>query len=52
MVWTVVVVLLLLWALGMVSATTMGGFLHVLPVAALALVLGRIAAGRHPVEGP
>ena len=49
MVWTVAVVLLLLWALGMVSATTMGGFLHVLPVAALALLA---VVASHRVAAP
>jgi Family of unknown function (DUF5670) len=52
MLWTVAVVLLLLWVLGLVSATTMGGFIHVLLVAALALVLVRVIQGRRPVEGP
>jgi hypothetical protein len=53
MLWTVAVVLLLLWALGMVSATTMGGFIHVLLVIALALVIVRVLQHRHPpVEGP
>jgi uncharacterized protein DUF5670 len=52
MLWTVAVVLLLLWVLGMVSATTMGGFIHVLLVAALVLVLVRVIQGRRSVEGP
>lgn len=52
MLWTVAVVLLLLWVLGLVSATTMGGFIHVLLVAALVLVLLRVIQGRRPVEGP
>ena len=45
MLWTVAVVLLLLWALGMVSATTMGGFIHVLPVLAIVLALARVLRG-------
>jgi uncharacterized protein DUF5670 len=52
MLWTIAVVLLLLWALGVVSATTMGGFIHVLLVAALVLVLVRVIEGRRTVEGP
>ena len=52
MLWTIAVVLLLLWALGLVSATTMGGFIHVLLIAALVLVLVRIIEGRRTVEGP
>lgn len=38
----VAVVLFLVWALAMLSATTMGGFIHVLLAGAIALVLGRI----------
>jgi hypothetical protein len=52
MLWTIAVVLVLLWALGVVSATTMGGFIHVLLVAALVLVLVRVIEGRRTVEGP
>ena len=52
MLWTLAVVLLLLWALGVVSATTMGGFIHVLLLAALVLVLVRLIEGRRTVEGP
>jgi hypothetical protein len=52
MLWTIAVVLLALWALGLVSATTMGGFIHLLLVAAIVLVLVRVIQGRRPVEGP
>jgi hypothetical protein len=52
MLWTITVVLLLLWALGMVSAVTMGGFIHVLLVVALAIVFVRIVQGRSPIRGP
>jgi len=52
MLWTIAVVLLLLWALGVVSATTMGGFIHVLLLGALVLVLVRLIEGRRTVEGP
>jgi hypothetical protein len=45
MIWTVVAVLLLLWALGVVSSATMGGFIHVLLVAAVVMVLVRIING-------
>ena len=44
------VVLLLLWALGVVSSTTMGGFIHILLVAAIVMVLVRVIQGRHPVD--
>lgn len=52
MLWTVAIVLLALWGLGMVSATPMGGFIHLLLVAALVLVLIRVIQGRRPLEGP
>jgi len=42
MLWTIFVVLLVLWALGMVSSYTIGGFIHLLLVIALAVVLIRI----------
>ena len=45
MIWTVGLVLVLLWALGMVSAATMGGFIHVLLVAGAVLFLLRIIHG-------
>ena len=51
MLWTVAVALLLLWALGLVSATTMGGFIHVLLLSAVVLVLVRVIQGRRPIEG-
>jgi len=47
MVWTIAVVMLILWALGMVSSNTMGGFIHVLLVIAVVLVLVRIIQGRR-----
>lgn len=46
MIETVAIVLLLLWALGLVSANTMGGFIHVLLVVAVVLVLVRVIQGR------
>ena len=52
MLWTIAVALLLLWALGLVSSTTMGGFIHVLLLAAIVLVLVRVVQGRRPIEGP
>lgn len=47
MLWTLAIVLLVLWALGLVSSYTMGGFIHVLLIAAIVLVLIRIITGRH-----
>ena len=49
MLWTIFVVLLVLWALGMVSSYTIGGFIHILLVVAVAIVLIRIIQGRRPV---
>ena len=49
MLWTIFVVLLVLWLLGMVSSYTMGGFIHILLVLAIAVVLIRVIQGRSPV---
>jgi hypothetical protein len=49
MLWTIAVVLLVLWALGLVSSFTMGGFVHVLLVAAVVLVAVRLIQGRRVV---
>lgn len=46
---TIVVLLILLWALGMVSSYTVGGLLHVLLVLALIVVLVRVIQGRRVV---
>jgi hypothetical protein len=43
------VILLVLWAVGMVSSYTLGGFIHLLLLIALAVVLIRIIQGRRPV---
>ena len=49
MLYTVAVVLLILWALGLVSAYTMGGFVHVLLVIAIVVILLRVISGRKPI---
>ena len=49
MLWTIFVVLLILWLLGMVTSTTLGGFIHLLLVIAIVVVLIRIIQGRSPV---
>jgi hypothetical protein len=49
MLYTIAVVLLLLWLLGLVSAYTMGGFIHVLLVIAVVVLLVRVISGRSPV---
>jgi hypothetical protein len=43
---TVAIVLLILWALGMVSAYTLGGFIHILLVIAVVMILLRLIRGR------
>lgn len=47
MIWTLVVILLVLWVLGLVSSTTMGGLIHILLVLAVVVVLVRIIQGRR-----
>jgi hypothetical protein len=49
MLWTIFVILLVLWLLGMVSSYTLNGFIHILLVIALAVVLIRIIQGRRPI---
>jgi hypothetical protein len=49
MLYTIAVVLLILWLLGMVSSYTVGGFIHVLLVIAVVVVLLRVISGRRPV---
>ena len=46
MLWTIAVVLLILWALGLLSSYTMGGFIHILVVLAIVIVVIRIIQGR------
>ena len=46
---TILVVLVILWLLGMVSAYTIGGYIHLLLVIAIALMLIRVIQGRNPV---
>jgi len=43
---TIAIILVILWLLGVVTATTMGGFIHVLLVIAVVMVLIRIISGR------
>ena len=49
MLWTIAIVLLLLWLLGVVTAYTLGGFIHILLVLAIITVLIRIIKGEKPV---
>ena len=49
MLWTVAVVLLVLWVLGLVTSYTMGGLIHILIVVAVVVVLVRVIQGRRPI---
>lgn len=49
MLWTIFTVLLILWLLGMVTSYTLGGFIHLLLILAIATVLIRVIQGRRPV---
>ena len=49
MLYTIAVVLLILWLLGLVSSYTIGGFIHVLLVIAVVMILLRVISGRRPV---
>ena len=47
--WTIAIILIILWLLGMVSSYTLGGFVHILLVLAIVVVLIRVIQGRRPV---
>ena len=49
MLWTFCVVLIILWLLGLVTGTTMGGLVHVLLVIAIIVILVRVISGRRPL---
>jgi hypothetical protein len=49
MLYTIAVVLIILWLLGLITSTTMGGFIHALLVIAIVLVLLRVISGRRVV---
>jgi hypothetical protein len=46
---TLLVVLIVLWLLGMVSSYTLGGFIHILLIIAIAVLLIRVIQGRRPI---
>lgn len=48
MLWTIAVILLVLWAVGLVSSYTVGGFVHILLVLAIIVILIQIITGRKP----
>jgi hypothetical protein len=50
MLWTIFAILLMLWLLGIVSAYTFGGFIHVLLALAIAVVLMRVIQGERPTD--
>ncbi|MFP8777231.1 lmo0937 family membrane protein [Hydrogenophaga sp. RWCD_12] len=49
MLYTIALILLILWLLGLVTSTTLGGFIHVLLVIAIVIVLLRVISGRNPL---
>jgi Family of unknown function (DUF5670) len=49
MLWTIFVILLVLWLLGVVSSYTLGGFIHILLVIALVVLVLQLVSGRRPV---
>jgi hypothetical protein len=49
MLWTVAVILFVLWLLGIVSANTLGGFIHILLVLAIIVVLVRVLTGKKVI---
>jgi len=49
MLWTLCVILIILWLLGLISGYTMGGVIHILLVIAIVVVLVRVIQGRRPV---
>jgi uncharacterized membrane protein YtjA (UPF0391 family) len=49
MLWTIFVILLVLWLVGVVSSYTLGGFIHILLVIALVVLVIQLITGRRPV---
>jgi len=47
MIWTIAVIFIILWLLGLVSSYTMGGLIHILLVIAIVMVLVRVISGRR-----
>ena len=47
MLWTIVVILVVLWLLGLVSSYTLGGFIHILLVIAIIIVIVNLVSGRR-----
>ena len=49
MLWTIAMILIVLWLFGLVTTYTMGGFIHVLVAVALIVILVRVIQGRRPI---
>jgi hypothetical protein len=49
MLWTIAVILIVLWLLGLVTSYTMGGFIHILLVIAIIVIVLRLLSGRKPL---
>jgi hypothetical protein len=49
MLWTLVVILMILWLLGIVTSYTAGGLIHILLVVALVIIVVRLLQGRRPL---
>ncbi len=47
MLWTILVILLILWLLGVVTSYTLGGFIHILLVVAVVVLIFRLVSGRR-----
>lgn len=50
MLWTLALILLVLWGLGLVTSYTLGGFIHILVVVAVVVLLVRLIQGRRVIE--
>ena len=48
MLWTIVVILVILWLLGLITSYTLGGFIHILLVLAIIVILYNVISGRKP----
>lgn len=49
MLWTIAVIMLILWLLGLITSYTLGGFIHILLVIAIIVILVRVISGRKPL---
>jgi Family of unknown function (DUF5670) len=49
MLWTIAIIFVILWLLGMITSYTLGGFIHVLLFLAVAVILIRVIQGRNPI---